>query len=80
MFSNLNSQPSKLWPPPTEHRAYWENYNDRHVYEYDPTDDGPETAAGSATKAILASHTVEELQAERFETRMRRPAELNACW
>ena len=33
---------SPFWPTPTAHRIHWEQNNCPHVYEYDPTDDGPE--------------------------------------
>jgi hypothetical protein len=35
---------SELWPEPSAHRLYWERNNCALVYEYDPTDDGPEVA------------------------------------
>lgn len=28
---------------PTAHEAYWETHHNPHVFQYDPTDDGPET-------------------------------------
>jgi hypothetical protein len=37
--------PSEFWPTPSAHRAYWEQHNCAQVYEYDPTDDGPECEA-----------------------------------
>lgn len=37
-----NDYLSILWPPLTAHKIFWENRNNPHVYEYDPTDDGPE--------------------------------------
>jgi len=46
-------QRSEFWPEPTAHRHYWERHNCPHVYEYDPTDDGPEV---EAITRILASH------------------------
>ena len=46
-------QRSEFWPVPTAHRAYWERHNCALVYEYDPTDDGPEC---EAITCILANH------------------------
>ena len=38
-----NKRTSRLLSPPlTAHREYWERRNCALVYEYDPTDDGPE--------------------------------------
>lgn len=37
-----NEYRSKLWPPLTAHRIFWENQNNPDIYEYDPTDEGPE--------------------------------------
>ena len=39
--------------PQSAHQLFWEHNNCIHVYEYDPTDDGPEC---QIIKAILASH------------------------
>jgi len=47
--------PSPFWPPLTAHRIYWERNNCHLVYEYDPTDDGPEV---EIITRILASHPV----------------------
>jgi hypothetical protein len=44
---------SEFWPEQTVHRAYWEQHNCAPVYEYDPTDDGPEC---EAITHILAAH------------------------
>ena len=41
---------SDFWPEPTAHRHYWERHNCPHVYEYDPTDDGPEVEVINAIK------------------------------
>lgn len=38
-------QASDYWPAPTAHRDFWERHNNPYVYEYDPTDDGPEVEA-----------------------------------
>ena len=51
----------KLRSPQTAHQIFWEHNNCIHVYEYDPTADGPECAAA---KVILASHTLRELDIE----------------
>jgi hypothetical protein len=39
---DVNVVRSEHWPPPMAHREFWERYNCAQVYEYDPTDDGPE--------------------------------------
>jgi hypothetical protein len=51
----LNNTPfhSPLWPIQTAHQIFWERNNCPFVYEYDPTDDGPEVEIG---RAILTSH------------------------
>jgi hypothetical protein len=46
-------QRSEFWPDTTAHRSYWERHNCSFVYEYDPTDDGPEV---EILKAIHANH------------------------
>jgi len=46
-------QRSEFWPVSTAHRSYWERHNCAYVYEYDPTDDGPEV---EILKAIHATH------------------------
>ena len=61
---------SPFWPPLTAHREYWERYNCAQVYAYDPADDGPETELGYITKAILSTHSLEELREERFDFRL----------
>jgi hypothetical protein len=33
---------SDFWPDLSAHQEYWEHRNLSDVYEYDPTDDGPE--------------------------------------
>ncbi len=43
---------SEFWPAPSAHREYWERHNCPHVYEYDPTDDGPEV---EIVKSIVAT-------------------------
>ena len=55
-------QRSEFWPDQSAHRAYWELHNCAHVYEYDPTDDGPEAEVLSA---IHASHDSLDLAIER---------------
>lgn len=56
---------SLLWPEPSAHRLYWERYNCSHVYEYDPTDDGPET---EIARAVGANYTFHDLADERLDT------------
>ena len=46
-------QRSEFWPEQSAHRNYWERHNCAYVYEYDPTDDGPEV---EVLKAIHATH------------------------
>lgn len=58
----------KLRSPQTAHHEYWEHNNCPHVYEYDPTDDGPETYTA---RAILAAHTVLDIGNERLLTTLR---------
>jgi hypothetical protein len=43
----------KLRSPQTAHQIFWEHNNCHHVYEYDPTDDGPEC---TLIRGIQASH------------------------
>jgi hypothetical protein len=57
---------SDYWPIPTAHQEHWEHRNNPYVYEYDPTDDGPECGVA---KIILSTHTDEEIENERFDTR-----------
>lgn len=54
-------QRSDLWPVPSAHKDYWERHNCAFVYEYDSTDDGPET---HTIRLIRASHTQFELDLE----------------
>jgi hypothetical protein len=67
MGMKLSAHHSDFWPGLSAHRECWEHRNCPLVYEYDPTDDGPEIVA----RFILASHTLEELQAERRKTEAR---------
>jgi hypothetical protein len=62
-----NSVPfhSPYWPAQTAHQIFWDRNNCPFVYEYDPTDDGPETEIG---RGILEAHTAGELSAERIYT------------
>ena len=53
------------WQEPTAHQTNWERYNCAYVYQYDPTDDGPEA---ETVKAINATHTPLELATERWDT------------
>ncbi len=59
---------SEYWIHPTAHRECWEMHNNSLIYEYDPTDDGPEAVTA---RLILASHTQLDLYAERYETAAR---------
>jgi hypothetical protein len=43
----------KLCSPQTAHQIFWEHNNCPHVYEYDPTDDGPEVGL---IRGVRASH------------------------
>ena len=54
---------SIFWPEATAHRAYWERNNCALVYEYDPSDDGPEVEVATA---ILSSHNEEDLTVENW--------------
>jgi hypothetical protein len=58
-----NIRLSSFWPSQTVHRIYWERYNCPEVYDYDSADDGPEC---EAIRAILASHTLEEIRDEKL--------------
>ena len=55
-------QRSELWPVPSAHRSYWEQHNCAHVYEYDPTDDGPEVGA---IRQIFYRHDDLDIEIER---------------
>jgi hypothetical protein len=44
---------SEFWTPPTAHQEFWERHNCAEVYQYDPTDDGPEC---EQLTRILATH------------------------
>jgi hypothetical protein len=59
-----NMRLSNFWPPQTAHQIYWERYNCPEVYDYDSADDGPEC---EVIRAILASHTLEELYDETLD-------------
>jgi hypothetical protein len=48
--------------PVSAHRAYWENHNNPYIYEYDPTDDGPECHTISW---INSTHTQTDIENER---------------
>jgi hypothetical protein len=45
--------PSAFWPTLSAHRLNWETHNNPHIYEYDPTDDGPEIAIIARIKAAF---------------------------
>ena len=62
-------QRSEFWPTPSAHREYWERHNCAQVYEYDPTDDGPEC---ETIKAIKAMHSSRDLSLERMLTKISR--------
>lgn len=62
-------QASDYWPIPSPHRAYWEHYSNPYVYEYDPTDDGPEV---EIITRILAADWYYEIVKEHSETAERR--------
>lgn len=53
---------SEYWPVPSAHQEYWERNICALVYEYDPTDNGPEVETANA---IFVSHYASELQEER---------------
>jgi hypothetical protein len=55
---------SEFWPTPSAHREYWERHNCPHVYEYDPTDDGPEA---DIIKSILATAALDLIREMTFE-------------
>ena len=55
-------QRSELWPVPSAHRSYWDQHNCAHVYEYDPTDDGPEVGA---IRQIFYRHDDLDIEIER---------------
>lgn len=42
-----------FWPDISAHQEYWEMHNNPHVYEYDPTDDGPEVVIVARIKAAF---------------------------
>jgi hypothetical protein len=54
-------QRSDHWPTPSAHRDFWEHHNNPYVYEYDPTDDGPEV---HVIRLIRAGYTQFELDIE----------------
>lgn len=54
--------PSEFWPTPSAHRAYWKQHNCAQVYEYDPTDDGPEVGA---IRQIFYRHDDLDIEIER---------------
>jgi hypothetical protein len=49
-FKNCDEE---FWPAPSAHRSYWELQNNLNVYEYDPTDDGPEIVIFERFKATF---------------------------
>lgn len=57
-------QRSEHWPDLTAHRDYWERHNNPHIYEYDPTDDGPEV---EAIISVRINHQTADLTIERAE-------------
>jgi hypothetical protein len=52
----------KLRSPQTAHQIFWEHNNCPLVYEYDPTDDGPECGI---IRGIRVSHPCDTLNVER---------------
>lgn len=58
---------SEYWPVMTAHQEHWERHNNPYVYEYDPTDEGPEQSVASI---ILSTHTLEEIATESIEHRV----------
>ncbi len=56
---------SPFWPEHSAHRDFWERHNCAHVYEYDPTDDGPEAMI---CRAVFSNHNVLDLNDERLVT------------
>ncbi len=56
---------SPFWPEHSAHRDFWERHNCAHVYEYDPTDDGPETVT---CRAVFSNYSVLDLNDERLVT------------
>lgn len=42
---------SEFWPEISAHQEYWERHTCAQVYEYDPTDDGPEVEIVARIKA-----------------------------
>lgn len=55
---------SEHWPESTAHRDFWEQSNCAHVYEYDPTDDGPEV---EAIISVRINHPTFDLVRERAD-------------
>jgi len=60
---------SDCWPELTAHQEHWERHNNSYVYEYDPTDEGPEQ---SVARIILSTHTPEEMRMEQMLTIIRK--------
>lgn len=60
---------SEFWPVPTVHQEHAERHLLHDVYEYDPTDDGPEV---ELITRILAADWYYEINKEYSETTERR--------
>lgn len=56
---------SPYWPPQTAHQIFWERSNNPFVYEYDPTDDGPEVEVISRIRAAYLDYADIQLAWER---------------
>lgn len=56
---------SPYWPPQTAHQIFWERNNCPFVYEYDPTEDGPEV---EVITRILAADWYYEINKENGST------------
>ena len=63
----LNNTPfhSPLWPIQTAHQIFWERNNCPFVYEYDPTDDGPEVEIATRIRAAYFDYADVQLAWER---------------
>ncbi len=48
------------WQYLSAHREYWENRNNIHIYEYDPTDDGPEVGIINSIFATATQDVLDE--------------------
>ncbi len=49
---------SPFWPEHSAHRDFWERHNCAHVYEYDPTDDGPEAMICCAVYTLAYQYRI----------------------